>query len=87
MFDWSFESPRPGEVLVEDERLSRMAGDAFSSRVRMLGYEMGDSSVTIWQDVKIVRIPIYDSSNGRIVGCAIRLDNRGEISEAIQIYS
>lgn len=85
MFDWSFEFPKTGEVLIEDDVLNLTARDSFSSRVQMLGYELGTSSVAVWQGTKIVRIPIYDPSDGRVVGRAIRLEIGGEISEAIQI--
>ena len=87
MFDWSFEFPKDGEIQIDDPMLGEEVKSSFSGRLQVMNFVLGSPSVTKFNEITIVRIPVHDSTTGNSIGQAIQIDDGLETSQAVQIYN
>ena len=84
--DWTLMTPNSDEVVIVDAMAAQAAVASLEPDVRILGFEMANPEVVLRREKKIVRILLRDAKSNKSVGMAVRVYDRGNIDEAIDIF-
>jgi hypothetical protein len=84
--DWALLMPSFDEVVIVDVVAAQAAVASLGPDVTILGYEMSSPEVLLREEKKIVRILLKDKKHNKTVGIAIRVYDKENIDEAIEIF-